>query len=87
MTSTPGERLDLAKNARVRGDVYYQTMEMAGGAEINGKLVRTDDVRQRYLEHEGGSADEPGREPPGEPSLDIEPDVAPDPSAAPDRES
>ncbi len=35
-----GGRLDMAKNARVRGDVYYQTMEMAGGAEINGKLVR-----------------------------------------------
>lgn len=85
-----GERLDLAKNARVRGDVYYRTMEMAGGAEINGKLVRTDDVQQRYLGHEG-SADEPGREPSGEPSLDIgpdvEPDVASDPPAGPGRES
>ncbi len=85
-----GERLDLAKNARVRGDVYYQTMEMAGGAEINGKLVRTDEVQQRYLGHEG-SADEPVREPPGEPSLDIDPDVEPDtaadPPVGPDRES
>ncbi|WP_067562824.1 bactofilin family protein [Halofilum ochraceum] len=78
-----GGRLDLAKNARVRGDVYYHTMEMAGGAEINGKLVRTDDVQQRYLGHEG-SADEPGREPPGEPSLDIDADVVPGPSAEPD---
>jgi len=89
-----GERLDLAKNARVRGDVYYHTMEMAGGAEINGKLVRTDEVQQRYLEHAGGT-DEPGREPPGEPSLDIDPDVDPDvdpdigadATAPPDRES
>ncbi len=81
-----GERLDLAKNARVRGDVYYQTMEMAGGAEINGKLVRTDEVQQRYLEH-SGSGDEPGEAPPEEPSLDIDPDIATDPSAAPDRES
>ncbi|MFW5969980.1 MAG: bactofilin family protein [Halofilum sp. (in: g-proteobacteria)] len=81
-----GDRLDLAKNARVRGDVYYQTMEMAGGAEINGKLVRTDDVQQRYLEHTG-SAGEPGREPPGEPSLEIDPDDEIDPSASPDRES
>jgi len=46
-------RLDLAKNARIRGDVYYHTMEMAGGAEVNGKLVRTDEEPQRFLEHQG----------------------------------
>jgi cytoskeletal protein CcmA (bactofilin family) len=45
------ERLDLAANARVEGDVYYRTIEMAGGAEINGKLVRTDKDPQRFLEH------------------------------------
>lgn len=44
-------RLDLATNARVHGDVYYHTIEMAGGAEINGKLVRTDQPPQRFLEH------------------------------------
>lgn len=44
-------RLDLATNARVHGDVYYHTLEMAGGAEINGKLVRTDQPPQRFLEH------------------------------------
>lgn len=44
-------RLDLAANARVHGDVYYHTIEMAGGAEINGKLVRTDQPPQRFLEH------------------------------------
>lgn len=47
------ERLDLAANARVEGDVYYRTIEMAGGAEINGKLVRTDKDPQRFLEHQG----------------------------------
>lgn len=46
------ERLDLAANARVEGDVYYRTIEMAGGAEINGKLVRTDKDPQRFLEHQ-----------------------------------
>ncbi|MDZ7829334.1 MAG: polymer-forming cytoskeletal protein [Halofilum sp. (in: g-proteobacteria)] len=46
------ERLDLATNARVEGDVYYRTIEMAGGAEINGKLVRTDKDPQRFLEHQ-----------------------------------
>lgn len=46
------ERLDLAKEARIKGDVYYTTLEMAGGAEINGKLVRTDEEDQRFLEHQ-----------------------------------
>lgn len=50
------ERLDLAKEARVRGDVYYHTMEMASGAEVNGKLVRTDHGKQRYLEHQRDAA-------------------------------
>ncbi len=81
-----GDRLDLAKNARVHGDVYYQTMEMAGGAEINGKLIRTDEVQQRYLEHTGGN-DDPGQAPPGEPSLDIEPDAESGSPGGPDRES
>ncbi|MDX1609403.1 MAG: polymer-forming cytoskeletal protein [Halofilum sp. (in: g-proteobacteria)] len=49
-------RLDLATNARVHGDVYYHTIEMAGGAEINGKLVRTDQTPQRFLEHQERAA-------------------------------
>lgn len=47
------EHLDLAKNARVQGDVYYKNMEMASGGEINGKLVRIDQEPQQYLEHQG----------------------------------
>jgi len=31
--------LELAKNARVFGNVYYHLFEMAMGAEVNGKLV------------------------------------------------
>jgi cytoskeletal protein CcmA (bactofilin family) len=54
------ERLDLARNARVQGDVYYHTMEMAGGAEVNGKLVRTDQAHQRYLEHQQANGAAPG---------------------------
>lgn len=49
-------RLDLMANARVHGDVYYHTIEMAGGAEINGKLVRTDQTPQRFLEHQDRAA-------------------------------
>jgi cytoskeletal protein CcmA (bactofilin family) len=51
------ERLDLAKEARIKGDVYYATLEMAGGAEINGKLVRMDEDQQRFLEHQDAPAE------------------------------
>ncbi len=33
-----GEYIELAKKARVSGDVYYHAMEMVLGAEVNGKL-------------------------------------------------
>ncbi len=54
------ERLDLAKEARIKGDVYYATLEMAGGAEINGKLVRLDEDSQRFLEHQEPAAGSTG---------------------------
>ena len=31
--------IELAKNARIHGNVYYNIIEMANGAEVNGKLV------------------------------------------------
>jgi len=34
-----GEYIELAKKARVQGDVYYYMMEMVMGAEVNGKLI------------------------------------------------
>lgn len=33
------DRIELASRARVNGDVYYNLLEMAIGAEVNGKLV------------------------------------------------
>ena len=33
------ERVELGKNARVIGNVFYNLIEMAIGAEINGKLI------------------------------------------------
>ncbi len=36
-----GEHVDLASKARVTGNVYYNLIEMAIGAEVNGKLVHT----------------------------------------------
>jgi cytoskeletal protein CcmA (bactofilin family) len=37
-----GERIELAAKARVTGDVYYQLIEMAIGAEVNGSLLHHD---------------------------------------------
>lgn len=37
------DRVELASNARVEGDVHYRMIEMAMGAEVNGKLVRIAD--------------------------------------------
>ncbi len=34
------EKIELAANARVTGNVYYNLIEMAAGAEVNGNLVR-----------------------------------------------
>ncbi|HGX93835.1 MAG TPA: polymer-forming cytoskeletal protein [Candidatus Tenderia sp.] len=34
------ERVELAANARVLGNVYYHLIEMAAGSEVNGNLVR-----------------------------------------------
>ncbi|PWK92390.1 bactofilin family protein [Fulvimonas soli] len=33
-----GEKLELATQARVHGDVYYRTLEMAAGAQVNGRM-------------------------------------------------
>ncbi|WJW75134.1 polymer-forming cytoskeletal protein [Thiohalobacter sp. IOR34] len=33
------ERIELAPRARVTGNVFYQMIEMAMGAEVNGRLV------------------------------------------------
>jgi cytoskeletal protein CcmA (bactofilin family) len=32
------ERLELAPEARVTGDVHYLTLEMAAGAQVNGRM-------------------------------------------------
>ena len=55
-----GEHVELASKARVAGNVYYNLIEMAVGAEVNGKLVHTqvaDDV-PLALGH-AGPLDEP----------------------------
>lgn len=48
------EHVELAPQARIRGDVYYNLIEMAVGAEVNGSLVHTANGSQSplSLEHE-----------------------------------
>lgn len=36
------ERIELAANARVEGNVYYRVVEMAAGAMITGRLIHGD---------------------------------------------
>lgn len=50
-----GERLILGAGARVQGNVYYHTLEMAAGAQVNGKLVhRPRNAEPLALEHRDG---------------------------------
>jgi cytoskeletal protein CcmA (bactofilin family) len=41
------ERLELAGNARIEGNVYYKVLEMAAGAQINGKMVYQGEAPRR----------------------------------------
>ena len=44
------EHLNLQKESRVEGNVYYNLLEMAMGASVNGKLVKKDTAR-KLLNH------------------------------------
>ncbi|HEV2621460.1 MAG TPA: polymer-forming cytoskeletal protein [Frateuria sp.] len=44
------ERLELAPQARIAGDVHYRTLEMAAGAQVNGRMShRVDGSAPREL--------------------------------------
>jgi len=43
------QHVELAPNARVDGDVHYNLIEMAMGAEVNGKLVHISEDEQANL--------------------------------------
>ena len=36
------ERVELAANARVQGNIYYKVVEMAAGSMITGRLIHAD---------------------------------------------
>ncbi len=59
------QHIELAANARVEGDVYYSLIEMAMGAEVNGKLVHLSERDRAPLalgHQEAIAADESGTE-------------------------
>ena len=52
--------VELAKNARVFGNVYYNLFEMAMGAEVNGNLVHvSEDKGNAAIASEPASLQEP----------------------------
>jgi cytoskeletal protein CcmA (bactofilin family) len=51
------ERIELAAKARVDGDVYYNLIEMAMGAAVNGSLVHNVETDSPVLAFDRESAD------------------------------
>jgi cytoskeletal protein CcmA (bactofilin family) len=45
-----GQRVELGATARVIGNVYYNLIQMAEGAEINGKLIHQPEGQVPLLE-------------------------------------
>ena len=48
------EKLELSANARISGNVEYNLLEMASGAEINGQMLHNIDEKkmlEHHLEH------------------------------------
>jgi len=54
-------RVELAPKSRIKGSVYYNLIEMAIGAEVNGGLVHQspDDAIPKRLENKSVESDEP----------------------------
>ena len=42
-------RLELAAQACITGDVHYRLLEMAAGAQVNGRITRQAEEAQRNL--------------------------------------
>lgn len=41
------ERVELAAQAKVTGNIYYRLLEMTAGAEVNGQIVRDEEPLKR----------------------------------------
>ena len=53
------EHLNLQKESRIVGNVYYNLLEMAMGSSVNGKLVKKDTAR-KLLNHNPDEAKNDG---------------------------
>ena len=53
------QRVELGQTARVIGNVYYNLIEMAIGAEINGKLVHQPEGQVPLLERSSSVVESP----------------------------
>ena len=51
-------RLELAAQARIDGDLRYHTLEMAAGAQVNGRISRQVEQAQRELPAPDAELDE-----------------------------
>jgi cytoskeletal protein CcmA (bactofilin family) len=51
-------RVELAPNAKITGTVYYHLLEMAMGAEVNGRLVHSNEDEPRRLGYDGGNGND-----------------------------
>ena len=51
-------RLELAAQARIDGDLRYHTLEMAAGAQVNGRISRQAEEAQRELPAPDAELDE-----------------------------
>lgn len=54
-----GQRVELGATARIIGNVYYNLIEMAIGAEINGKLVHQPEGQVPLLEETDSGSESP----------------------------
>ena len=50
------QKVELAANARVHGNIYYRTLEMAVGAQVNGRIVHEDDPPKQLPKPEEADA-------------------------------
>ena len=55
------ERIELASQARVQGNIYYKLLEMAAGAQVNGQIVREEEPRKQLPKPEAVAADPENR--------------------------
>ncbi len=55
------QHIELAPQARVEGNVFYGLIEIAMGAEVNGKLVHTSEAESNtlVLSHESAYTERP----------------------------